>query len=299
MSNSLWPHGCNMPDFPLLHYLLEFAQTHIHWVSDAIQPSHPLSPLSPPAFNLSQHQGLFHESALRIRWPKYWSFSFSISPSNHYSGLISFRFDWFDLLAVQGTLKSLLQHQELSAPFCRAWPVATLAVYSECLFWACLPLPFGWSGVHLPTSYPAPPSPPESEVWGIRGELSRLPWALLSQGWALPLPQGVPPSLWWFYLPGRSYAPGRRSWRGPRSSRRTRRNCCGVGSRSWQSGKSTFWNESSTSSSTSYARRSPGSRSARASSGRAGWSLRMEIALASLLVGTRETWGRASQVRLV
>ena len=90
MSNSLWPHGCNMPDFPLLHYLLEFAQTHIHWVSDAIQPSHPLSPLSPPAFNLSQHQGLFHESALRIRWPKYWSFSFSISPSNEYSELISF-----------------------------------------------------------------------------------------------------------------------------------------------------------------------------------------------------------------
>ena len=84
-----------------------------------------------------------NESALCIRWPKYWSFSFSISPSNHYSGLISFRFDWLDLLAVQGTLKSLLQHQELSAPFCRAWLVATLAVYSGCLFWACPPLPFG------------------------------------------------------------------------------------------------------------------------------------------------------------
>ena len=64
----------------------------------------------PPAFNLSQHQGLFNESILRIRWPKYWSFSFSISPSNEYSGLISFRLYWFDLLAVQGTLKSLLQH---------------------------------------------------------------------------------------------------------------------------------------------------------------------------------------------
>ena len=80
----------------------------VHQVGDAIQPSHPL--LSPflPAFNLSQHQGLSNESFLCIRWPKYWSFSFSISPSNECSGLISFRMDWLDLLAVQGTLKSLL-----------------------------------------------------------------------------------------------------------------------------------------------------------------------------------------------
>ena len=75
-----------------------------------IQPSYPLLSPSLPAFNLSQHQGLFHESVLHIRWPKYWNFSFSISPSNEYSGLISFRMDWFDLLAVQGTLKSFLQH---------------------------------------------------------------------------------------------------------------------------------------------------------------------------------------------
>ena len=67
-------------------------------------------PPSPPAFNLSQHQALFHDLALGIRWLKYWSVIFSISPSNEYSGLISFRIDWFDLLAVQGTLKSLLQH---------------------------------------------------------------------------------------------------------------------------------------------------------------------------------------------
>ena len=83
---------------------------HVHWVGDAIQPSHPLLSSSPPAFNLSQLQGLFQWG--HIRWPKYWSFSFSISPSNEYSGLISFRMDWLGLLAVQGTLKSLLQHQK-------------------------------------------------------------------------------------------------------------------------------------------------------------------------------------------
>ena len=99
-----------MPGFPVYHQLLELSQTHVHRVSDAIQPSHPLSSPSPPAFNLSQHQGLSSESVLRFRWPKYWSFSFSISPSNEYSGLISLRIDWIDLLDVQGTLKSLLQH---------------------------------------------------------------------------------------------------------------------------------------------------------------------------------------------
>ena len=86
---------------------------HVHWVGDAIQPSHPLLSSSPPAFNLSQLQGLFQWG--HIRWPKYWSFSFSISPSNEYSGLISFRMDWLDLLAVQGTLKSLLQHHSSKA----------------------------------------------------------------------------------------------------------------------------------------------------------------------------------------
>ena len=90
-------------------------QTHLHWVSDAIQPLHPLSSPSPPALNLSQHQGLFQESALHIRWPKYWSFIFNISPSKEIPGLISFRMDWLDLLAVQGTLKSLLQHHSSKA----------------------------------------------------------------------------------------------------------------------------------------------------------------------------------------
>ena len=98
------------PGFPVLHYLPEFAQARAYWVSDAIQSSHPLSSPSPPAFNPSQHPGLFKWVMRHIRWPNYWSFSFSISPSNEYSGLISFRMNWLDILEVQGTLKSLLQH---------------------------------------------------------------------------------------------------------------------------------------------------------------------------------------------
>ena len=86
-----------------------------HWVGDAIQPSHPLSFPSPPAFNLSQHQGLFQCVGSSHQVAKDWSFSFSISLSNQYSGLISFRMDWFDLLAVQGTLSSLLHHHSLKA----------------------------------------------------------------------------------------------------------------------------------------------------------------------------------------
>ena len=142
------PMNCSTPGFPVLHSLPEFAQTHVHWVSNTILPSHPLLPPSPLALNLSQHQGLFkwvsslyqvvgylrlqickrsmsvyvesglelkffNESALHIRRPKYWNFSFSISPSNKYSRLISFRIDWFGPFAVQGTLKSLLQHQKI------------------------------------------------------------------------------------------------------------------------------------------------------------------------------------------
>ena len=99
---------CSTPGFPVLHHLLELAQTHIHWVSDAIQ-SHPLSPLFLPSIFPSIR--LFSiELVLRIKWSNYWRFSFSISPSNEYSGLISFRIDWFDILVVQGTLKNLLQH---------------------------------------------------------------------------------------------------------------------------------------------------------------------------------------------
>ena len=104
------PMNRSTPGLPVHHHLLEFTQTHVHRVRDAIQPSHPLSSLSPPAFNPSQHKVFSNESTLRMRWPKYWSFSFSISPSNEHPGLISFRMDWLDLLAVQRTLKSLLQH---------------------------------------------------------------------------------------------------------------------------------------------------------------------------------------------
>ena len=100
------PMHCSMPGLPVHHQLPELAQTHIHRVGDALQPSHPLSFPSPPAFNLSQHRVFSSELVLCIRWPKDWSFRFSISLSNEHSGLISFRMDWLDLLAVQGTLKS-------------------------------------------------------------------------------------------------------------------------------------------------------------------------------------------------
>ena len=117
-SDSLRSHELQHTRLPYPHHLSEFAQTHVHWVDDVIQPFHPLLSPSPPIFNLSQHQGLY-ESALSIRWPKNWSFSFSLSPSNEYSGLISFRVDWFDLLAVQGTLKSLLQNHSSKASILR------------------------------------------------------------------------------------------------------------------------------------------------------------------------------------
>ena len=148
----------SMPGLPVHHHLLEFTQTHVHQVSDAIQPSHPLSspsspalPMSfesvmpsyylilchPPALNpLLLLQSMFpsirvfsNESALRIRWPKYWSFSFNISPSNEHLGLTSFRMDWLDLLAVQGTLKSLLQHHSSKASilWCSAFFIVQLS----------------------------------------------------------------------------------------------------------------------------------------------------------------------------
>ena len=107
-----------MPGFPVHHQLPELAQNHVHHVGDAIQPSHPLSSPS-PTFNLPSIRVFSTESVLCIRWSKYWSFSLSICPSNEYSGLISFRIDWLDLLAVQGTLKSLLKHHSLKASILR------------------------------------------------------------------------------------------------------------------------------------------------------------------------------------
>ena len=108
---------CSTLSFPVLHRLLEFAQIHVHWVRDAILPSHLLSSPSPPDFNLSQHQGLPVSHLFASGGQSTWSFSFRISPSDEYLELISFRIDWLDLLAVQGTLKSLLQHHSLKASF--------------------------------------------------------------------------------------------------------------------------------------------------------------------------------------
>ena len=90
------PMDCSMPGFPVHHQLLEFTHTHVHWVGDAIQPSHPLLPPSPPPSIFPSIRVFSNESVLCIRWSKYWSFSFTISPSNEYSGLISFRMDWLD-----------------------------------------------------------------------------------------------------------------------------------------------------------------------------------------------------------
>ena len=114
ISDSLQPMNCSTPGLPVHYQLLEFTQTHVHRVGDAIQPSHPLSSPSPPAPIRPSIRLFSNESTLCMRWPKYWSFSFSISPSNDHPGLI-FKMDWLDLLAVQGTLKRVLQHHSSKA----------------------------------------------------------------------------------------------------------------------------------------------------------------------------------------
>ena len=127
---TLWdPINLSTPGLPVHHQLPEFTQTHVHRVRDAIQPSYPLSSPSPPAFNLAQHQDLFQWVSSSHQVAKVWSFSFSISPSSEYSGLISFRIDWLDLLAVQGTLKSLLQHHSSKASIlhCSAFFIVQLS----------------------------------------------------------------------------------------------------------------------------------------------------------------------------
>ena len=109
------PMNCSMPGFPVFHYLPEFVQTHVCYVSEAIQSSHPLSPLSFLPSVFPNTRVFSNELALHIRWPKFWSFSFSISSSKEYSGLISLQINWFDILTVQGTLKNLLQHHNAKA----------------------------------------------------------------------------------------------------------------------------------------------------------------------------------------
>ena len=113
------PMDCSTPGLLVHHQLPEFTQTHVYWVSDVIQPSHPLLSPSPLPSIFPRIRVLSNRSVLCIRWLKYWSFSFSISPSNEYPGLISFKMDWLDLLAVQGTLKSLLQHHTSKASILR------------------------------------------------------------------------------------------------------------------------------------------------------------------------------------
>ena len=106
------PMDCRISGFPVHHQLPELAQTHVHWVCDAVQPSHPLSSPFPQPSIFPSIRVFSNESVFHIRWPKYWSFSFSINPSNEHLGLISFRIDWSDT-AVQGTVKSLLQNHSL------------------------------------------------------------------------------------------------------------------------------------------------------------------------------------------
>ena len=120
VSSSLLPHGLQQARLPVHQQLPEFTQTQVHWVSDAIQPSHPLSSPSPPLPSIFPSIRVFSkQSVLHIRWPKFWSFSFSISPSNEHPGLISFRMDWLDILAFQGTVKSLLQYHSSKASILR------------------------------------------------------------------------------------------------------------------------------------------------------------------------------------
>ena len=113
------PWTASKPGFPVHHQLLEFIQSHAHQVGGAIQPSHPLLSSSPSTSIFPIIRIFSNESVLHIRWPKYWSFSFIISFSNEYSGLVSFRIDLLDLLAVQGTLKGLLQHHSSKASILR------------------------------------------------------------------------------------------------------------------------------------------------------------------------------------
>ena len=121
--------NCSTPGFSVHHYLLEFPQTHVHWVGDAIQPSYPLLPPSPLALKFFQHQGLFQWVNSLHQVAKVLVLQLHISLSNKYSGLISFRVDWFDLLAVQGTLKSILQHHslEVSILWCSAFFMVQLS----------------------------------------------------------------------------------------------------------------------------------------------------------------------------
>ena len=123
------PMNCSTPGLPVHHQLPEFTQTHVHWIGVAIRPSHPLSSPSPPALNLSQHQGLFRWVSSSYQVPKVLEFQHQCQSSNEHPGLISFRMDWLDLLAVQGTLNSLLQYHSSKASIllCSAFFIVQLS----------------------------------------------------------------------------------------------------------------------------------------------------------------------------
>ena len=130
------PMDCSMPGLPVHHQLPEFTQTHVHWVGDTIQPSHPLLSPSPPVLNLSQHQALFKLVSSLHQVAKVLGVSASaISPYNEYSGLISFRMDWLDVLAFQGALKSLLQHHSSKYQFFSAH--CSINSYTAWIFIMC------------------------------------------------------------------------------------------------------------------------------------------------------------------
>ena len=127
------PMDCSMPGLSVPHHLPEFAQVHVRCIGDAIQPSYPLMPSCPLPSIFPSIRDFFSESSVHIRWPKYWSFSFSLNPSSEYSGFISLKIDWFDLLAVQGIFRSLFRHHSL-VQFSRSvmpdslWPQASLSM---------------------------------------------------------------------------------------------------------------------------------------------------------------------------
>ena len=127
------PMDCSTPGLPVHHQLLELAQIHVYRVGDDIQLSHPCHPLLLPPSIFPSIRVFSNESVLCIMWPKYWSFSFSINPSNEYSGIISFRKDWLDLLAVQGTLKSLLQHHSSKASILQCSAFLTVQLSHPCV----------------------------------------------------------------------------------------------------------------------------------------------------------------------
>jgi len=146
------PMDSSTPGFPVHHQLPELTQRHVHSIGDAIQPSQCCRPLLLPPSIFPSIMVFSDESVLCIRWPKYWSFSFNISPSNEHPGLVSFRMDWLDLLAVQGTRKSLLQHNSSKASIPRRSAFFIVHIHTT-TFPFCVSFSWGWSWSLPPVQY--------------------------------------------------------------------------------------------------------------------------------------------------